>query len=254
MAAWSAGGPAGDACAAFSTPHRRPRRSRIWLRHSGGVWPKRATSFTAATFRMFASMSSVGALVAVILFYLFARAVGPTPVTHFPISAPGACFVGPHSPRSPPLAPPAPPRTFPHCSSASQLLWRSVTSHVRAHRLRFLSFPTRTSAASRLWSATGSPGSRTRSVCTCQGLRPRRASRALACRTRACCLPRRQRRRHLGKSSFAAQWLACAIPCRRFASDLTVADARLGANADRYSFIVVDLHHLLRAGLPALWR
>ena len=29
------------------------------------------------------------------------------------------------------------------------------------------------------------------------------------------------------------------------------AAARLGANVDRYSFIVVDLHHLLLAGLPA---
>ena len=28
-------------------------------------------------------------------------------------------------------------------------------------------------------------------------------------------------------------------------------DARLGADVDRYSFIVVDLHHLLLAGLPA---
>ena len=28
-------------------------------------------------------------------------------------------------------------------------------------------------------------------------------------------------------------------------------NARLGADADRYSFIVVDLHHLLLAGLPA---
>src|SRR5260221_8330012 len=29
------------------------------------------------------------------------------------------------------------------------------------------------------------------------------------------------------------------------------ANARLGADVDRYSFIVVDLHHLLLAGLPA---
>src|SRR5438132_1312870 len=28
-------------------------------------------------------------------------------------------------------------------------------------------------------------------------------------------------------------------------------DARLGADVDRYSFTVVDLHHLLLAGLPA---
>jgi hypothetical protein len=50
-------------------------------------------------------------------------------------------------------------------------------------------------------------------------------------------------------NDIVAQWLACTYPCRRF--DLTLADeaARLGANADRYSFIAVDLHHLLHAGL-----
>ena len=50
---------------------------------------------------------------------------------------------------------------------------------------------------------------------------------------------------------FAAQWLAYTLPYRRFADTLTDACARLGADADRYSFIVVDLHHLLLAGLPA---
>jgi hypothetical protein len=51
--------------------------------------------------------------------------------------------------------------------------------------------------------------------------------------------------------SIAAQWLACTFPCRRFADILTDACARLGADAVRYSFIVVDLHHLLLASLPA---
>ena len=48
--------------------------------------------------------------------------------------------------------------------------------------------------------------------------------------------------------AFAAQWLAYALPYRRFADTLADADARLGAGADRYSFTVVDLHHLLLAG------
>jgi hypothetical protein len=48
--------------------------------------------------------------------------------------------------------------------------------------------------------------------------------------------------------AFAAQWLAYVLPCRRFAATLTGASARLGADAGRYSFIVVDLHHLLLAG------
>jgi len=45
--------------------------------------------------------------------------------------------------------------------------------------------------------------------------------------------------------SFAAQWLAYALPYRRFA----IAGARLGADVVRYSFIAVDFHHLLLAGL-----
>jgi hypothetical protein len=49
--------------------------------------------------------------------------------------------------------------------------------------------------------------------------------------------------------AFAAPWLACVLPCRRFACTLAGADARLGADADRYSFTVVDFHHLLLAGL-----
>jgi hypothetical protein len=48
---------------------------------------------------------------------------------------------------------------------------------------------------------------------------------------------------------FAAQWLACALPCRRFALILADEDARLGAEVGRYAFLVMDLHHLLPAGL-----
>jgi len=51
--------------------------------------------------------------------------------------------------------------------------------------------------------------------------------------------------------SFAAQWLAYALPYRRFALTLAGNDARLGADVGRYSFTVVDLHHLLLAGRPA---
>jgi hypothetical protein len=54
-----------------------------------------------------------------------------------------------------------------------------------------------------------------------------------------------------GYKTFAAQWLACTIPCRRFADTLAGTDARLGADVDRYSFIAVDSHHLLLASLPA---
>jgi hypothetical protein len=51
--------------------------------------------------------------------------------------------------------------------------------------------------------------------------------------------------------TFAAQWLACTLTYRRFAGTLADACARLGADAVRYTFIAVDLHHLLPAGLPA---
>ena len=50
---------------------------------------------------------------------------------------------------------------------------------------------------------------------------------------------------------YEAQWLAYALPYRRFAAALTDDNERLGANVDRYSVIASDLHRLLVAGLPA---
>jgi hypothetical protein len=62
-------------------------------------------------------------------------------------------------------------------------------------------------------------------------------------------------RHHNGVSAqdipIAAQWLAYAIPYRRFTDGLAAIGARLGADAGRYSFIVSDFHRLLLAGLPA---
>jgi len=46
----------------------------------------------------------------------------------------------------------------------------------------------------------------------------------------------------------AHQWLAYVLPYRRFADTLASANARLGADADRYSFTVEDFHLLLFAG------
>ena len=68
-------------------------------------------------------------------------------------------------------------------------------------------------------------------------------------RAQSCCLPPRERRRRPRSRSFAARWLACAYPCRRFACTLAGTCARLGADAVRYSFIVADFHRLLLAGL-----
>src|SRR6516165_3969985 len=56
----------------------------------------------------------------------------PAPVTRSSGSVSGTCFAGSHSPWSPPFAPPTPRRIAPLCSPASQLLWRSPTSRVRA--------------------------------------------------------------------------------------------------------------------------
>jgi hypothetical protein len=55
----------------------------------------------------------------------------------------------------------------------------------------------------------------------------------------------------LREITFAAQWLAYTLPCRRFADTLAGDCARLRVNVDRYSFIATDSHRLLLAGLPA---
>src|SRR6266403_4335793 len=93
-------------------------------------------------------------------------------------------------------------------------------------------------------------GFRAKSVCTCQVLRPRRIDQALAI-LRLFVLPSALETASAPGLAFAAQWLAYALPYRRFVAVLADANARLGADVDRYSFIVVDLHHLLLAGLPA---
>jgi hypothetical protein len=54
--------------------------------------------------------------------------------------------------------------------------------------------------------------------------------------------------------SFAVQWLAYAFPYRRFADILADACARLGADVDRYSFTVRDLHPPLLAGFAGALR
>jgi hypothetical protein len=57
-----------------------------------------------------------------------------------------------------------------------------------------------------------------------------------------------------GMKAFAVQWLAYALPYRRFADILADACARLGADADRYSFTVRDSHPLLLAGFAGALR
>src|SRR5258708_12188929 len=86
----------------------------------------------------------------------------PAPVTRLRGSASGTCFAGPHSPWSPPFAPPAPWQLAPPriLRSGSLHLVRRLHSYyggVRLlvpvrHRLRLLAFPMRTRSAHGLWS------------------------------------------------------------------------------------------------------
>ena len=107
-------------------------------------------------------------------------ACGPTPVTRLPGPVPGTCFAGPLSPWPPSLAPPAPRRITPLCSSASLLLRRSQTSRVRASSASTPRLPDADLGAFALRPNPRPPGSRAKSFHTCQGLRPRRAGRPLA--------------------------------------------------------------------------
>ena len=101
-------------------------------------------------------------------------------MTRLPGPVPGTCFAGPLSPWPPSLAPPAPRRITPLCSSASLLLRRSQTSRVRASSASTPRLPDADLGAFALRPNPRPPGSRAKSFHTCQGLRPRRAGRALA--------------------------------------------------------------------------
>src|SRR5689334_1317886 len=96
-----------------------------------------------------------------------------------------------------------------------------------------------------------SPGSRTESLCACQGLRPRRVAGARE-----------------NAPSHVAFHVVDRVGTREFLltrlntwpapspTDASPPASRLdthglGANVDRCSFIAVDFHHLLSAGLPA---
>jgi hypothetical protein len=93
----------------------------------GHCWPPPAQIRTCP---IKASGSYLGCLTSKRASQLFVR--GPTPGSHEPGSASGACFVGPRFPWSPALAPPTPPPVARLCSSASSLLCRSQTSLDRA--------------------------------------------------------------------------------------------------------------------------
>src|SRR3954467_11196457 len=163
---------------------------------------------------------------------------GPAPVTRLPGPEPGACGPGPRSPRPPPFAPPTPRTVARRCSPASPLLWRGLTSPVRAS----------SATAPRLPDADQ----------TARGPVVGREISRFPCQERACMpgsltTPDRPGARagalarvafRFGNSvgirnhgTVAARWLACTVPCRRFVPGLAARHARLGADVDRYSFL-----------------
>ena len=112
----------------------------------------------------------------------------PTPVTRFPGPVPGTCFAGPRSPRSPSLAPPAPQRIAPLCSSASLLLRRSQTSRARASSATTPHLPDAGLRNPPAGQTRDLPVPAQRASTHAQGLRPRRVGWALAI-TRPSMLP-----------------------------------------------------------------
>ena len=86
---------------------------------------------------------------------------------------------------------------------------------------------------------------------SCQGLRPRRVEPPLAM-TQQLVLPSTQLTVSApGISDFRGSMAGLHVPLPTLRPCPRGRDARLGADADRYSFVVSDLHQLLLAGLPA---
>ena len=172
----------------------------------------------------------------------------------FPVLCPVRALLAPRSPRSPPLAPPAPPAVAP-ALFVGFAATMAGSDFSRSCIIGYGSSPSRCGPGSTQYALLvdreisrfpckerlhmpGSPTTPGRSGAR-DGAPVRVAFRhANSVGTR-------------DEVTFAAQWLAYALPCQRFAGTLAGTCARLGADADRYSFIVVDLHHLLLAGLPA---
>src|SRR5215468_164034 len=69
----------------------------------------------------------------------------------FPGPVSGTCSIGSRSPWPPPFAPPPPLPVARHCSAASLLLWRSLTSHARASSASVPHLPDAGQSALSLW-------------------------------------------------------------------------------------------------------
>jgi len=83
----------------------------------------------------------------------------PYAVQRLPGPGPGTCFADPYSPWPPPFAPPTPQRIAPLCSSASQPIWRSLTSRTATGHAWDLPVPgQRASAHASFFDDTGPSG------------------------------------------------------------------------------------------------
>ena len=157
-------------------------------------------------------------------------------------------------PLVPALAPPTPPPVARLCSSASSLLCRSQTSLDRASAASAPHLPATDHPAITAAMADPEisrfprkerpcmPGSK-----TTPGLAGARNDAPASVAFRGV--------NNVGTrvyNAFAAQWLAYTLPYRRFAVILAEDCARIGGDVGCYSFIAVDSHHELLAGLSPL--
>src|SRR5271169_2210055 len=157
-------------------------------------------------------------------FAIFSRRAvcASAPVTRFPGSVSGPCFADSHSPRPPPLAPPTPLPVARLCSSASQLLWRGQTSHDRTSSATAPRLPDAdqrsTHAALADHEISRFPSKERPHMPVSTTTPGRLGARAIA--------PIRvafRQQNDVGtqdEGTFAAQWLAYALPCQRFADAL----------------------------------
>src|SRR5215831_7563777 len=169
---------------------------------------------------------------------------GSAPGSRASGSGSGACFAGPRFPWPLPLAPPPPQPAAQLCSAASQLLWQSLTSPNRASAATALRLPTADRQPSRACGRSGNLRVPVQGAC----VHARFSDHAGLAK---CSRWRGHFAFHYTDSVGTRNHFSITFPCRRFADILADACARLGADVGRYSFIAVDLHHLLLAGLPA---
>ena len=136
-------------------------------------------------------------------------------MTRLPGSASGPRFAAPHSPWPRPFAPPAPQRPRPLCSPASSLP-RQVRLLHRTHcRLRPPAFPTtsRPRLAGTAMETSRFPCKRLLRMPGSTTTRGRHVSCGIDTRRVAFCGTENIGTPNL---SYAAQYLACALPCERF--------------------------------------